>query len=382
MTPSEGGASTVIETVLVKLASRCNLDCGYCYVYNMGDDGWRGQPKRMSMHTVTALGDQLRRLVDRQGRPIAVVFHGGEPLLVGARRFSETCSELRDRLQPECGLALQTNGVLLDDAVVEACVRWDVGVSVSLDGPAHVHDRHRPDRRGRGSHAATMAGIGRLTTTGAGRALFSGVLAVIDLTSDPVEVYKALKATGAPSIDFLYRDGNHDSLPVGKSSFLSDEYGRWMARLLDHYLTDRSPTPIRVLDDMLRLLLGGNASKEGLGTTAFGIIVVETDGTIAKNDTLKSAHREADRFTVTASIHDHDLAALLRTRDHTDYHAAQLPTSPICMTCPDLGICGGGMPAHRWSALGGFDNPSVFCADQRTLIERMRRHLRLHRIAA
>ena len=34
-----------IDTVLVKLASRCNLDCDYCYVYRMGDDAWRLQPK-------------------------------------------------------------------------------------------------------------------------------------------------------------------------------------------------------------------------------------------------------------------------------------------------------------------------------------------------
>ena len=30
-----------IDTVLLKVASRCNLDCSYCYVYNMGDEAWR-----------------------------------------------------------------------------------------------------------------------------------------------------------------------------------------------------------------------------------------------------------------------------------------------------------------------------------------------------
>ena len=39
----------VIDTVLLKVASRCNLDCSYCYVYHMGDDGWRYQPKLMGI---------------------------------------------------------------------------------------------------------------------------------------------------------------------------------------------------------------------------------------------------------------------------------------------------------------------------------------------
>lgn len=376
------GPVVLIETVLVKLASRCNLDCDYCYVYRMGDDGWRTQPKRMSPETLHILGLRLADLAITQGRPFSVVFHGGEPLLMGPDRFEAACRTLSELLPPGCSLALQTNGVLLSEAVIGTCVRYGVSVSVSLDGPASVHDRHRPDRRGRASHAAVMAGIARLTASEKGRALFSGVLAVVDLSSHPIEVYEALKATGAPSIDLLYRDGNHDALPVGKASFASDEYGRWMSRLLDHYLADPKPTPVRVLDDMIRLLLGGAATKEGVGGAPFGILVVETDGTIAKNDTLKSAHPSADRFIATPSVHGRDLSDIIRDPEYVAYQAGQAPTSPACLTCPDLTGCGGGMPAHRWSAAAGFDNPSVFCADQRTLIDRMRWHLRRHRLAA
>ena len=368
--------------MLVKLASRCNLDCGYCYVYRMGDEGWRSQPKKMALDTVAALGRRLADLVGPQGRSLGVVFHGGEPLLVGARRFDEVCRTLRGALPVSCGLALQTNGVLLDDAVVATCVRHDVAVSVSLDGPAPVHDRHRPDRRGRGSHAAAVAGIARLVAGPTSRALFSGVLAVVDLEADPVDVYEFLKATGAPSVDFLYRDGNHEAMPAGKASFASVEYGAWMTGLLDHYLADAAPIKVRILDDMLRLLLGGRAAKEGVRAEAFGILVVETDGTVAKNDTLKAAHPGADRFERPPSIHDVELADLIVGDDYVRYEAGQRPTAGACAACPDFAVCGGGMPAHRWSATRGFDNPSVFCADQRLLAAHMRRKLRRYGIAA
>lgn len=371
-----------IDTVLMKLASRCNLDCGYCYVYNMGDDGWRSQPKRMSPAVVTATAAGLAGLRAAQGSDFSVVFHGGEPLLVGPARFAEICNLLRGALPRSCGLHLQTNGLLLSDSTLAVCAEYDVGISISLDGPASVHDRHRPDKAGHGSHAKVIAAIERVRTHPAGTTLLTGVLAVVDLSSDPGEVYASLKETGAPGIDFLYRDGNHDVLPIGKASILSTEYGDWMCRLLDIYLADPHPTPVRVLDDMLRLLLGGIPRKEGVGQEAYGILVIDTDGTVNKNDTLKGAFDGADRFREPWSVLRDDLREVVRSAEFLAYHRAQRPTSMSCLSCPDLRVCGGGMPAHRWGAGNGFANPSVFCADQRRLIDAMRRHLVRNRLAA
>lgn len=368
-----------IDTVLVKLASRCNLDCDYCYVYRMGDEAWRLQPKIMSAETVDALGRNLAALVEAQGRPLSLVFHGGEPLLVGASRFDAICASLRERLPSPVGLHVQTNGLLLSDEIVEICAQHDVGISVSLDGPSAIHDRHRPDRRGRKSHDGVMSGIGRVLAHPQGRSLLSGLLCVIDLAADPAEVYDFFKTTGAPSVDFLYRDGNHDTFPVGKASFLSNEYGSWMVRLLDAYLADPKPIRIRLLDDMMRLLLGGRSIKEGVGHDDYGILVVETDGTITKNDTLKSANG-TDRLDERWSVDD-DFARLVGSPAFLDYHRSQRPMSEACLACPELRICGGGMPTHRWSAARGLDNPSVFCADQKLLIEHMREQIALRTAA-
>jgi len=368
-----------IDTVLVKLASRCNLNCDYCYVYHMGDEAWRRQPKLMSEETVEAMALSLSSLVESQGRPLSVVFHGGEPLMVGAARFEKICAAMRARLPAPVGLHVQTNGLLLTDAVIDVCARHDVGISISIDGPSVIHDRHRPDRRGRKSHAAVMAAIDRVLAHPQGGALLSGLLSVIDLESDPNEVYAFFKTTGTPSVDFLYRDGNHDSLPVGKASLLSTEYGDWMVRLLDLYLADPYPIRIRVLDDMMRLILGGRSVKEGVGQDDYGILVVETDGTITKNDTLKSADGH-DKFAHAWTVHD-DLSVLVSSAPFLDYHRSQRPTAAACLLCPDLRICGGGMPTHRWSAARGLDNPTVFCADQKRLIEHIREQIALRTAA-
>lgn len=363
----------VIDTVLLKTASRCNLDCTYCYVYNMGDDAWRKQPKRMSVEVVEAIVDQVSRLSHSQSHPLSVVLHGGEPLLLGLESMERLLHGLRSRSQPGTGLHVQTNGLLLEDDFIELFVRYDVGVSISFDGP--IHDLNRVDHADRGSHDRVLAAIDRVLRYPGGNHLLGGVLAVVDPRSDPVAVYEALKGTGTPSFDLLYRDGSHADLPFGKSDPTSTEYGDWMVALTDAYLRDPSPPRIRVIDDLLRLILGGRGQKEGVGLTEYGILVIDTDGTITKNDTLKVAHVGADRFEVPRNVTEIDLLNFVATEEFADYFALQEPSAPACRSCPELGVCGGGMPAHRFSPENGFNNPTIFCADQLVLIGELRRRV-------
>ncbi|MFI1097348.1 cyclophane-forming radical SAM/SPASM peptide maturase YhhB [Streptomyces sp. NPDC020917] len=364
-----------IDTVLVKTASRCNLDCSYCYVYNLGDEGWKSQPRRMTDAVMGAVIDQLGALSQSQSHPLSVVLHGGEPLLLGLGATERFIRGLKSSLRADAGLHVQTNGVLLTNEFIDVFDRFDVGISISLDGPAELHDRNRLDRHGDGSHERVVAGVARLVAHSARDRLFSGLLAVVDPTSEPAEVYEFLKATGAPSFDFLYRDGNHDVLPPGKSQRDSTEYGDWMVRLLDHYLADLTPPRIRVLDDLIRLILGGQGRKEGIGQDEYGILVIDTDGRITRNDTLKVAFPGADRFSFEPSIVNRDLLGQLADTEFDDYFSLQHPTSPTCEACPELTVCGGGMPAHRWSTKNGYSNPTVFCSDQLRLISAVRGRL-------
>lgn len=338
----------------------------------MGDEGWRDQPKLMSAGVVEKVASALGEQFIRQGTPFSVVLHGGEPLMLGAKRLRALCDHLRSALPHPCGIHIQTNAVLLSEEIIDVLVAYDVGVSISIDGPAEVHDWFRKDHRDRGSHAEVRAGINRIVQRDDARPLLAGVLAVIDPRSDPLRVYKSLKETGAPSLDFLVRDGNWDQLPFGKVSPDSTEYGEWLASLVAIYLADPAPPRVRLLDDMMRILLGGSGQKEGVGETDYGIIIVEPDGRLAKNDTLKAAHPGADRFDRPWSIMRDSLAEFLVSEAYGDYYGEQRPLSPTCLACPDLKVCGGGMVAHRWRAANGFANPTIFCADQRLLIEKMR----------
>ncbi len=364
-----------IDTVLIKVASRCNINCSYCYIYNMGDEGWLEMPNHISHETTLAVATALNELTRIQTRPFAVVLHGGEPLLLGPQKLATVLSQLRKSVPQECSFGLQTNGILITDEILDVCFDHMTTVSISIDGPKHIHDRGRVGHNGEGTFDKVLNGLSRLRNHPKSSFLFSGLLAVIDPESDPREVYEFFKTLNPPSLDFLYRDGNYMRLPEGKAWLRSTEYGEWFSRLVSIYLFDPQPLRIRFIDDLIRLILGGKATKDGVGLNDFGILVIDTDGSITKNDTLKSSFNGADRFATEWSVHGGNLEHILNSDEFAEAHALQRPTSKICLACPELNVCGGGMALNRWCNTNGYDNPSVYCSDQLLLIRNIRDHI-------
>jgi uncharacterized protein len=156
-----------IERVCISTNSVCNLDCKYCYFF-LQPDALPGPG------ALTA--DEIELILIRcheygahpdADKPIKVNFVGsGEPLLCW--------SAIRDAIQrlnarhPEHRLRFYTvtNGLLLRPQVVEEMKALRLSPSVSLDGPAALHDATRLKHNGRGSHADVMRGIAALRAAG------------------------------------------------------------------------------------------------------------------------------------------------------------------------------------------------------------------------
>jgi len=358
-----------LDTVLLKTASRCNIDCSYCYVYRGPDTAWRNQPKRITQGVAAAIIDRLIEQADRQRTGFAIVLHGGEPLLLGFAGLASLLRGLRVHLSPERHpISVQTNGTLLTRELLDLFAETQTSVSVSIDGPARVNDLARLDHRGASTFNATLRGIDLLDSHGERDFLFAGTLSVVQPAVEPRVVYGFLKDIGSPSIDFLFQDGNHDRLPPGKARFESTEYGRWLSTVLDLYLADPSPVPIRVCDDIIKLCVGGVSQKEGRGTQPYGILIIETDGEIRKNDTLRASFDGADQFCAPWNVTTTPLSTVLASPEYIAYTNMQIPESAVCRNCELLAVCGGGMPLYRWSTERGYDNPSVYCHDHQVMI--------------
>jgi uncharacterized protein len=341
----------------------------------MGDNGWQNMPAQLSVEAAKSIAENLNTLYQIQQRPFSVILHGGEPLLLGRNKLKSILEILHRFLPSDCEIGIQSNGILITNEILDFCYETKTTISVSLDGPREINDKFRVAHDGSGTFNKIIKGIEILKNHRESAFLYSGILAVVNPNSDPFEVYNFLKTLRPPSINFLYRDGNYVNLPFGKSSVNSTEYGEWFSKLLEIYLNDPKPLRIKFLDDLIKLILAGEGSNKELGLTEHGVLVIDSDGSIAKNDTLKSSFDGADRFNQDWSVFTHKLDDILKTKEFLEYHLSQHPTSQICRECPDLYICGGGLALHRWHPDNSYDNPSVYCADQKLIIKKVRTKL-------
>lgn len=354
---------------ICKVASRCNLDCDYCYVYRHADQTWRNQPVKMSLDTAAQFGRRIDEHARRHGLTrVDVVMHGGEPFLIGLDYMQQLCTIISEHaLNTQIQFRTQTNGTFFDKATLEFCIKWNMTVGLSLDGPRHVNDVHRLDHHGHSSFADVERGL-TLLSSREGRPIWSGFLTVIDLRHNPLDVYEYLRSFTPRSIEFLLPLGHYELRPPGKEVSLDTTlYADWLLPIFHRWYEERpQPITIRRFRDVIALLAGLNNSSEEWGLQPIDFAVIETNGEIQAVDTLKITYPGANHLGLDIFRHSFD-----------DMFSApsvverQLRWSSICTTCQSCSlvkVCGGGYFPHRYSHANGFQNPSIYCADIMKLI--------------
>ncbi|MEO3822244.1 FxsB family cyclophane-forming radical SAM/SPASM peptide maturase [Actinomadura sp. B10D3] len=369
----DGWRPTPIRDFILKVHSRCNLACDYCYMYEMADQGWRRQPRRMSRHV---LEWAARRIAEhaRTNRifDVQVVLHGGEPLLAGAEHLRYAIETIVAAAEPDVrvGFSVQTNGVLLDEMFLDLFAEHGVSVGVSVDGDEEGHDLHRRRADGRGSYQAVRDGLERLTVPGY-RHLFGGVLSTIELRNDPIATYESLLGLGPPEMDFLLPHGNWDTPPPGRPPDESTPYADWLIAIFDRwYAAEAGDVRIRLFSEIIRLLFGRMSASEAVGLSPVAVVVVETNGEIEQVDSLKSAYDGAAGTRLHVSRDPFD--TVLSLPSVAARQIGRRALSDQCLACPAHEVCGAGLYPHRYRSGTGFRNPSVYCQDLFKLITHIR----------
>lgn len=360
---------------IIKVNSRCNLACSYCYMYFGADQGWRHQPVAAATATLRQTAQRIGEHAAAHGlSAVSVVLHGGEPLLTAAEELGAFVADVRARVPAGCAVhaSVQTNGVLLTEDRLGTLAAHGICVGLSLDGGLARHNRRRVDHAGRPAWPA-MRQAAALLRQERHRDSYAGVLAVIDLSLDPVEAYESLLALGPPAIDFLLPHGNWTRPPPGLPAPAgAAPYGDWLCAVFDRWWhTDRRRARIRVFEECIAALLGLPVASEVFGLQPFTAVVVETDGAIEQVDSLKSAYPGAAATGLDVFRHSFDAAL-----DHPGVAARQAGLAGMaddCLRCPLVAPCGGGHYVHRYRAGHGFRNPSVYCADLQRLIRHVAR---------
>lgn len=141
--------SGVVKALCLHIAHACNLNCSYCFA---SQGKYHGDRALMSFDVGKRALDFL---VENSGsrHNLEVDFFGGEPLM-NFQVVKDLVAYARS-IEKEKGknfrFTLTTNGVLVDDDVIDFANRECVNVVLSLDGRKEVHDRYRVDYAGNGS---------------------------------------------------------------------------------------------------------------------------------------------------------------------------------------------------------------------------------------
>lgn len=369
-----GWQPTPFRQFVLKIHSRCNLACDYCYVYTLADQTWRSRPMVMPQTVLDATASRIAEHVQAHGLDrVRVIFHGGEPLLAGRGYLTRAATLIRDAAGSgvHVELGMQSNGILLDESWLRVLHQLHVGIGISLDGDSVGHDRRRRYANGDGSHADVVRALDLLSRP-CYRDLYAGLLCTIDLVSDPVDTYEALLEHVPPAMDFLLPHGTWSSPPPGRTPDPDDApYGDWLVAVFERwYGAPARETRIRLFEDIIHLLLGGVSTTEAVGLTPTSVVVVETDGSIEQTDALKSAYHGAPETGLHVLRDSFDMA--LRTPEIAARQMGVDALADTCRRCPVSLVCGGGLYPHRYRKGTGFRNPSVYCPDLFHLITHIR----------
>jgi uncharacterized protein len=368
-------AGVPITSYVLKVASRCNLNCSYCYMYNKGDESYLDQPRMMSDDTVRALLTRARTHCLQQGLDSVIFsFHGGEPLLAGVdffRRFvTAGTAILGESVKPT--YVLETNGTLLTREWLDLFCDLNIGFGISLDGPPDIHDRWRVNHAGIGSYRDVRRAIDLVLSDRRCDGLFGGVLSVIDLAGDPLEIYQHLREIGLPRCDFLLPDGTRDHPPPGVMlDRPQTPYADWLITIFDRWFDSQDTSfSIRLFESIIRLLFDPDGGNDCLGGGSNGLLVIETDGGIEPVDVLKIC---GPAFTKTGlNVARNEISDVYSIDLVNLYLRGATAACDICQDCAVFPICGSGYLPHRYASWNGFDNPSVYCRDLMKLITHIR----------
>ena len=139
----------VVKALCLHIAHTCNLNCSYCFA---SQGKYHGERAVMDFETGKRALDFL---IENSGKRhnLEVDFFGGEPLLNFdvVKRLVEYARSVEKKHNKNFRFTLTTNGMLIDDDVIDFANREMSNVVLSLDGRREIHDRFRVDYAGNGS---------------------------------------------------------------------------------------------------------------------------------------------------------------------------------------------------------------------------------------
>lgn len=154
LTPKLNKNSSVVKALCLHIAHTCNLNCSYCFA---SQGKYQGERALMSFETGKAALDFLIKNSGTRHN-LEVDFFGGEPLMNWqvVKDLVKYARSIEKEHNKNFRFTLTTNGILIDDDVIDFCNKEMDNVVLSLDGRKEVHDKFRVNYEGKGSYETVV----------------------------------------------------------------------------------------------------------------------------------------------------------------------------------------------------------------------------------
>lgn len=338
--------------VVLQASPFCNIDCRYCYLPQRSETA-RMSPAVQDRIFEEVLGSPLTE------DPIVFLWHLGEPLALPPAYYEEAfarCARINARYGRTYSHSFQTNATLIDADWIALIREHRVGVGVSVDGPAFIHDRQRVNRAGRGTHAAVMRGIAQLQEAGIG---FSAITVLTSFTLDHIdELYRFYLDHGILDIGF-----NIDEIEGSNatSSFADHaapaRYRQFLSTLLDKISQDGGALKVREFWTTLKSV--ASARERPFNTLVEPLKMINFDhlGNVSTfcPELVAGVSAEYQDFrmgnilqTPLAAIYDNPVFQRVQREIRAGVEKCE-------QSCAYWALCGGGSPSNKFFETGRFD---------------------------
>ncbi len=360
-----------IELIVLQGNSLCNLDCKYC------DLSAESRRERRTMPI-----SLLRRLFEdlfageHLGGDVTVVWHSGEPLSLPPSYYDEAMGLIlsigeRSAKDISVRFRIQTNGVLINEQWCDLFSRWRgvLGVGISCDGPAALHDAYRVNWNGGPTHEKTVRGMDLLQAHGIPykliavvtpqtlahpRAFLEFFLARRQFLSD--FHFNILAEADCVDPRFAYSTNDRDAYYA---------FYRALLELLREAEHAGQPFKVQNFSQTMARILAAEG-KDGLGhhrhaSAPLKSISVDAQGNITTFyaglaiTTLKDLYGDGRGLSI-GNIHESSFDGMLRTgkldRIIRDFRVSEQACE---RACPYFAICPGGYELTKQVTLGTFD---------------------------
>ena len=381
LTKSDGEDDRVLEFIRSKipepainvcyfiLSEQCNLACKYCFLGNNNKNKRAGfLSDAMTKSTAEkAIGFFLRQIKlsdDGEGNshPI-IIFYGGEPLLnfpvleyVASRVNELRCAE---PCMKDAELSVVTNGTLLDAEKINRLKDLHVGIAISIDGFSEASNSMRVDVAGRPAYPRIVATLNLCKSLGVKVSLS------VTLSEETIQ----------HKDDVLALIKKYDVKSLGFNILMSDESFRLPASyneraaqfIIDEFVSMRD---MGIYEDRimrkLKAFTKAQVYYSDCAATAGGQIVVAPNGQVG----ICHGCLHDKKYFIT-NVDDGEFEA----RHHPLFKEWSM-LSPVnkaeCLSCPALGICGGGCPINAMNSKSGSTIHSLderFCVHSKKTLE-------------